>query len=375
MTFNRQYLIISVAILSCLTTVSVAQSERVAFADTKAVVDTIWGVPIADNYRWLESLESDSAKEWLKRQGKLLQNERMKCFGKFTDAYMRIQKGSSVKYPQLSDDGKYLFYNMWVSEYTPPALYYKEAVDAPMKLAYNPNHDRYAKNPVSIESYILSPDKRYLALLLSVSGSDWRTIRVRDLKKERDLPEVIEWVKFSNLEWTDSGFFYARFKEPAAGETHTALNTQQQLYFHKLGEAIQQDRLMYTVVDKPNSFLHFKLVGEKRYLVISSMAKLGSSWCNTVAYKDLKQGMFSEMKMFIASPLKKEFDFDVVDYVNGQFAVRTNFDAPHYRALLYDKDSVNRRRNSFPSMKKSSSQFIISMVNFFAAPMIEESIP
>ncbi|MES2619426.1 MAG: hypothetical protein V4615_01130, partial [Bacteroidota bacterium] len=320
----------------------VGQNADSLFTNAFCATDTIWGLEVKDSYRWLESLNSDSTKTWLKKQQKLTRDERMKCFGKFTDAYQRIQKGSGAEYPQLTNDSKYLFYNRWVSEYVPPALYYKEGIDAPLMEAYNPNHDRYSANPVSINQFILSPDNRYLALMLSVAGSDWQTIRIRDLKKSKDLPETIEWVKFSSVEWTDSGFFYARFKEPPTGQIHTAANTNHQLYFHKLGEPVKQDRLIYTAVNRPNSLLRFELAGNRRYLIIYSMAKLGSAWCNTVTYKDLKDGMFSELKMFIASPVKKDFEFEVVSLANEAFAVRTNLDAPHYRTLLYNKDSLNR---------------------------------
>ena len=42
-------------------------------------------------------------------------------------------------------------------------------------------------------------------------GSDWVTVRVRDVATATDLPDTLHWVKFSGLAWTDDnkGFFYS----------------------------------------------------------------------------------------------------------------------------------------------------------------------
>jgi prolyl oligopeptidase len=41
-------------------------------------------------------------------------------------------------------------------------------------------------------------------------GSDWSTIRVREVSTIKDLDEELVWVKFSSMSWTpdNKGFFY-----------------------------------------------------------------------------------------------------------------------------------------------------------------------
>lgn len=54
------------------------------------------------------------------------------------------------------------------------------------------------------------------------SGSDWVTWRVREVATGQDLPEVIEWSKFSGAAWRKdgSGFYYMRYDAPEPGQDY-----------------------------------------------------------------------------------------------------------------------------------------------------------
>ena len=58
-----------------------------------------------------------------------------------------------------------------------------------------------------------SKNGKYIAYTTSKNGSDWKKIRVVDIATGKDLPDVIEHVKFSGPSWDDeaNGFFYGRF--------------------------------------------------------------------------------------------------------------------------------------------------------------------
>ncbi len=69
----------------------------------------------------------------------------------------------------------------------------------------------------SISTKVWSEDGQYMAYQLSVGGSDWQTIKVRDAEKCIDLEkDELKWVKFSGMSWTHDnlGFFYSRFDAP-----------------------------------------------------------------------------------------------------------------------------------------------------------------
>ena len=47
-----------------------------------------------------------------------------------------------------------------------------------------------------------SRDGKLLAYGIADAGSDWTEWRVRDIDTGKDLPDVIRWSKFSQIEWT-----------------------------------------------------------------------------------------------------------------------------------------------------------------------------
>ncbi len=104
-----------------------------------------------------------------------------------------------------------------------------------------------ADGTVSLESWAVSEDGRWLAYATSGSGSDWRTWRVRDVSTGADLPDCLEWSKFSDAAWRHdgSGFYYGRYAPPAPGETYAGVNEYQQLFFHRQGDPQSADTLVY----------------------------------------------------------------------------------------------------------------------------------
>src|SRR5699024_7114404 len=85
-----------------------------------------------------------------------------------------------------------------------------------------------------------------LAYGVSVDGSDWQTIRVRNLKTNEDYPEVLRWCKFSGIAWTEDeqGFFYDRYPEQDS-EAETGSNFHNKVYYHRLGTRHIEDEVVF----------------------------------------------------------------------------------------------------------------------------------
>lgn len=64
---------------------------------------------------------------------------------------------------------------------------------------------------VALSDYDFSEDGNLLAYAYSKSGSDWHSIKIRNVRTGKDYPEILERIKFSKTTWTydNKGFFYA----------------------------------------------------------------------------------------------------------------------------------------------------------------------
>jgi prolyl oligopeptidase len=69
---------------------------------------------------------------------------------------------------------------------------------------------------VALGTTAFSEDGKYLAYCQSQSGSDWNTIKLMDVEELKELPDALDWVKFSSIAWLHSGegFFYCRYPKP-----------------------------------------------------------------------------------------------------------------------------------------------------------------
>ena len=99
---------------------------------------------------------------------------------------------------------------------------------------------------VALTGTVPSRDGKLLAYGVAKAGSDWQTWRVRDLASGKDLPDTIDWVKFSRASWTPDGqgFFYSRYDEPRPGTALSGANFFQKLYYHRLGTPQSADVLV-----------------------------------------------------------------------------------------------------------------------------------
>lgn len=98
----------------------------------------------------------------------------------------------------------------------------------------------------AIRSYAISENGRWLAYAVSLSGSDWSTIYVRDVKTGKDLPDQIKWVKFSSISWShdNTGFYFSRYPEPSLSSTkedaagaETTGNRDHAVWYHTISAA------------------------------------------------------------------------------------------------------------------------------------------
>jgi len=237
------------------------------------IVETQFGTPVADPYRWLENdvREDERVRAWVTAQNAV------------TDAYLATLPGRDrfrARITELYDyervgppwrKGDRYFHQRNDGLQNQSPLYVRDRLDGPARLLIDPN-GWSADGATALAEWAPSEDGRFLAYAVQEGGTDWRTIRVLDVDTGAGLPDAVQWVKFSGLSWMKdgAGFFYSRFPAPASGETFQALNENHAVYFHRLGTPQSADILVYSTPDRPKMGHGAGVTEDGDWLVVTS---------------------------------------------------------------------------------------------------------
>ena len=139
---------------------------------------------------------------------------------------------------------------------------------------------------VALTGTVPSRDGTLLAYGIAEAGSDWQEWRVKKVDAGEDLPDRIQWVKFSSASWTPDGrgFYYSRYDEPGPNQLRDT-NYFQKLYYHRLGTPQSADRLVYERKDQKEWGFGAVVSDDGRWLVIR--VSQGTDRRNRVYIQDL----------------------------------------------------------------------------------------
>lgn len=321
-----------------LTTVLAAETladGRYAYPETKKVEvsDDYHGTKVADPYRWLEESVKTNAEvaAWVEAQNKLTFGyleqipERETIKKTLTDLWNYEKYSAPFKV-----GGRYFYtYNNGLQNQS--VLYTMDKLDGEARVLLDPN-TLSADGTVAIAGMAISDNGRYLAYGLAAAGSDWNKWYVRDIETGTDLPDVVEWVKFSGASWTvdSKGFFYSRFDAPKPGEEFHALNKFQKVFYHRVGTPQDQDVLVYHRPDEPDWGFSAGVTEDGRYLIIT--VHKGTDDKYRVLYRDLMEPYAAPIELIGA--FENEYSFIGND--NEVFYFKTDLDAPKGRVIAID---------------------------------------
>lgn len=240
-------LTLTAALVLSLGSSLMASAQSLSYPATRKVdqVDNYHGTPVADPYRWLEDDNSPETKAWVQAQNAVTDQflaampQRLPVRDLYTKLYNFEKFGTPSK-----EGGRY-FWTRNDGLQQQAVLYTAKSLKDTPRVALDPN--QLSKDgTVALSGLAVSKNGRLLAYGIAGAGSDWQTWKVRDLQTGQDLPDRIEWVKFSGATWTPDGkgFFYARYDAPKPGEALTGANYFQKLYYHRLGTPQSEDVLV-----------------------------------------------------------------------------------------------------------------------------------
>jgi len=237
------------------------------------LIETKFGVPVADPYRWLENdVRTDShVQAWVRAENDT------------TFRYLRTLPGRDAlraRMAQLFDYERYgtprragtrYFYTRNAGLQNQSPLYVREGLHGAERLLLDPNG--FAQDgATALAEWLPSDDGRYMLYSVQDGGTDWRILRVVDVDTGRTLDDRIEWVKYSALSWNgdSSGFYYSRFPPPADGNKYQSTVERQEIWFHAVGTPQSADRRIYATPNRPELRHGARVTDDGRWLVITS---------------------------------------------------------------------------------------------------------
>ncbi len=326
-------LAIGISLVACNT---MPKMEKLTYPVTKKVDTTnvYFGIEVADPYRWLEDDMSEDTKSWVVEQNKV------------TDAFL-----DQIPYKKTIEDRLTKIWNYeklgtpWNASglliyakndglQNQSIYYYKKGGEGEEKVLIDPNK-LSEDGTVSLSTFSISKDGKYLGYAISRGGSDWREIYVKEIESGKVLDDHIMWAKFSGISWYKDGFFYTRFDEPKKGDELKGENKSPKLYYHNLGDAIEKDEVIFDDPEHPERIVNAGVTDDEEYLVLYQTESTSG---NALYIKELTDKSSAIIKVV------EDFDNDhsIIDHTDGEFLISTNYKAPKKRIVKFTLDNVNK---------------------------------
>ena len=186
LTFTATFVVTGAAALA-------QESKKPAYPSTKTdnVVDVLHGVKIVDPYRWLEDGDSDATKAWVEEQNKFTQTllGKVSARDKIRERLSSLLEIGSLGTP-TPRKGHY-FYTKREGTQNQPVLYVRDGAGGKDRVLLDIN-ELSKEGTVALDWYFPSRDGKLLAYGLSKDGSEFSTLRIRNVDTGKDLPETIE---------------------------------------------------------------------------------------------------------------------------------------------------------------------------------------
>jgi prolyl oligopeptidase len=326
-----------------MTSTTAEISATVAYPPARKVdqTDDYFGTKVSDPYRWMEDVDSPELKTWIDAENELTQKYLAQIPARETMQRRLTELLNFERYTAPSRRGTRYFYSHNSGLQNQNVLYWQEGLTGEPKVLLDPNTFS-ADGTVAISSISITDDGALAAYSIADAGSDWVKWHVRSVTTGEDLPDLIEWTKFSGASWLkdNSGFFYARYDAPAPNasdaEALKTANYFHKVYFHKLGTPQSEDTLVFHRPDDGELNVGAHVTDDGRYLVLHQSK--GTSPNNELTIQDL-QNPGAPLLRLIETP---DATYAPIDNDGTLFWLLTTLDAPNGKVIAINLNQPER---------------------------------
>ncbi len=291
-------------------------------------IDTLFGTPVNDPYRWLENDTAKATGDWVKAQNEV-------TFG-FLDkipyrATIKKRLEALYNYERLSapfKEGDFYYFYKNDGLQNQSALYRKKGEDGTPELFLDPN--TFSKDgTTSMAGISFSKDGSLAAYQISEGGSDWRKVIVIKTADKTMVEDTLRDVKFSGLAWKgNEGFYYSSYDKPKGSEL-SAKTQYHKLYFHKLATKQSTDQLIFGGEKTPRRYVGAGLTEDEHFLIVSASTSTTGNELYVQDLKDPKGKLVTVVGNF-------DNDHNLVDNDGSRLIIQTNLNAPNNKIVSVD---------------------------------------
>lgn len=315
-------------------------------APTSDTVDSYYGTAVPDPYRPLEEIDAPATVAWMRAEASLTSSylDAIPQRAPIASHLRTLLNYEAFGIPfHMRDQYFYLhnsgLQNQWV-------LYTMEGPEGAPRVLIDPNL-LSADGSVTLGDEVPSWDARLLAYSTQSSGSDWETWHVREVAGGTDLPDTVQWSKFSSLSWlpNDRAFLYERYPAPKTQETYKGVLSGQAVYEHVLGTPQAKDTLFYYRPEHKNWLYDAEVTEDRRYVVLTVSSS--DSINDRIGYVDLRDPQRKVHEVL----WKNDAQWAYVANVGSRFYFTTTLKAPNSRVVVIDLGSPSTIHTLIPESK------------------------
>ncbi|GAA1426651.1 prolyl oligopeptidase family serine peptidase [Agrococcus citreus] len=294
-------------------------------------VETVHGEAIADPYRWLEDGESAETRAFIEAQNAFAEPmlAALPARAAFRERVTALLTAPTRGCPWVRGGRAFAWHSDGQNQ---PVLVTADSVDgldAEPRVLLDPNA-LSSDGTVAVTMASVSPDGALLAYGAADGGSDWRTIRIRDVATGDDVGDEIAWTKWNSAVWLpgDRAFSYWAYDAPT-GDALTDEMGAGRLMRHEVGADVADDAVLFSMPDAPRMFArHWPRDDE--WFVLST--DTGSSSGNDLAVRRHDDGPDALRQLVTGH----EQEWNAVGIREGLLYAVTDDGAARYRLAAFD---------------------------------------
>ncbi|HCW06281.1 MAG TPA: S9 family peptidase [Cytophagales bacterium] len=289
------------------------------------VIDSLFGVPVADPYRWLENDTTAETADWVKNQNELTFGFLKKI--PYRDAIKKrleeVYNYERLSAPFKEGDYYYFYKNDGLQNHS--VLYRKKKIDGDAEVFLDPN--TFSKDGTTrLAGVSFTKDGSKVSFQISKGGADWTEAIVINASDKKLLEDTLRDIKFSGIAWRgNDGFYFSTYEKPK-GSQLSAKTQNHKLYYHQVGTPRNQDKLIFGDDKNPRRYVGGYLTEDERFLVVTAA---NSTTGNELYIQDLKNPSAKLINIVI------NFDNNhgIIANEGDRLIIETNLNAPNNRIV------------------------------------------